>query len=344
LILLALLLPLQSAAQDDATTPALVSKPELKRPGGNIRRGQEAWVRMSYVITADGGVIDPIVTDSAGGAPFERAAREHIREWRFESPESGSELPLNHAQLFYDVDRGRGKATRNFMRRYGRIMNDVLAGEIEKAQEMIADTRRIGGWNRYETSMLLLMAGRVAGDTADPVSQLEYFRRAIGVSDRGALIGPTRASVLETVFTIQLSRGQLGNAARTLADLRRLQPDSEAASELDARLDVAMREGPPLEVDGRIYNPCDCDEGVPTWVYQPVYRRFSFEPAGGNVDSFEARCEQGRLQDDVAAGKTWLLPQEWGRCELYVFGDDGADFRLVDGADIEPEPQELLTR
>lgn len=39
-------------------------------PRGGLLRGQEGWVQLSFVVTADGRAIDPIVINSSGGAGF----------------------------------------------------------------------------------------------------------------------------------------------------------------------------------------------------------------------------------------------------------------------------------
>lgn len=333
-----MLLPLELSAQtakfhpaDDASRPKVINMPDITYPAGKVRRGQEGWVRLSYVIDADGRAIDPIVIDSMGGAPFEQAARDHLPELRFEPSAAGTTLPLNHFQFVFDVDGGRGKATRSFMRRYALVMKNLRNDNVDKARRIVADAERIGGWNRYETTMLMLMAGRMAAESNKPVTQLEYYRRAIGGLDGGATVGSTLPDVLEAIFTIQLNRGQIGNAAVTLERLQGLQPDGEVTKACESRLAEALGHAPPATVEARLYNACDCDEGVPVWVYRPVFREFSFEAVDDNVRSFEARCERGRIRDAVSATRSWRLPDEWGACEIYVFGDDAATFRLIDG-------------
>jgi hypothetical protein len=74
------------------------------------------------------------------------------------------------------------------------------------------------------------------------------------------------------------------------------------------------------------YTPCNCDSGQPLWYYRPQRRTFSFANRSGSVNRFEARCENGRVGGDFVESKLWTLPPDWGRCHLFVFGDDGASF------------------
>jgi len=68
-------------------------------------------------------------------------------------------------------------------------------------------------------------------------------------------------------------------------------------------------------------------------VYTPARRDFSFAEVSGNVESFEARCDNHRLSAQVATGTRWSLPAEWGSCRIFVFGDDAASFEFIEYRD-----------
>lgn len=165
----AILLPLVANAQKyevdmkNSGGAIVIEQPQPGHPGGNVRKGQEGWVRMSFVVTADGRAIDPIIIDSSGGAGFEREAREAISTWRFESTESVTESPYNTTNIRSEIRRSRNAATSNFMRRYRRIMTHLYNEENEHARKMADSTYDLGGWNLYESTMLWLMLGRVEG-------------------------------------------------------------------------------------------------------------------------------------------------------------------------------------
>ena len=48
-------------------TAVVLEQTQPGYPGKGVRRGQEGWVRMSYVVTPDGRAIDPIILDSSFG-------------------------------------------------------------------------------------------------------------------------------------------------------------------------------------------------------------------------------------------------------------------------------------
>jgi len=307
-------------------------------PSKGLRSGQEGWVSMSFVVTPDGRAIDPVVIDATGGVTFEQSARDVVSEWRFEAPES--ELANNIVDIRFEIYRGRDMATSNFMRRYRRIMTHLHNEEPEDARTQIDSANELGGWNLYESTMLCLMLGRVDGAEGNTTGKLENYRRALGVSNRRSLDGEDRRDLLVKMFDMQYERGQYAAARRTLNLLKReiggekevaqLQPKAE---ELSRQLDGAD----PVVATGTLYNPCNCDAGVPLWSYQPIRRAFSFASLSGNVERFEARCDRDRLQGPVEADKRWTLPEDAGSCRVFVFGDDGASFDFVEHQDAAPD-------
>ena len=85
-----------------------------------------------------------------------------------------------------------------------------------------------------------------------------------------------------------------------------------------------------LVANAFVVNPCDCDAGVALWDYIPAHRIFSFANLNGNVERFEARCELQRLSGAVETDQQWTLEADWGFCQIFVFGDDGATFEFLE--------------
>ncbi len=300
-------------------------------PTSGFRTGQEGWVRVNFVVTPEGRTTDSFVVDSVGGPAFEEAALDAVERWQFET--SDFEIPNNYAEMRFELSRGREAATSNFLRRYRRIMTHILEEETEYARDQIDAAVKLGGWNLYEEAMLSLMIGRLEGLEGDPADKLQYYLRAIGVATREALGGNDRREALFRIIEIQHFYGQYGSALQSLARLR-----AEPRGERDVRdlesvvedIETALGSSAPLTVKGTLYTPCNCEEGRPLWYFQPVRSEFSFANVDGNVDSFEARCVASRLSGDVRDGGHWTLPEDPARCEIFVFGADGASFEILE--------------
>lgn len=299
------------------------------------RRLQEAWVQVSYVVTPDGRAVDPIIVNSSGGPEFEHEARKVTESWRFEPSVTGAELPFNIANTRFTI-RGRGKGTtRRFARFAQHIMRSLHNEDVAAARKEVDIAINLGGWNLYESTILWLMAGRVEGAEGDGIGQLEMYRRGLAVSNERSLRRSARIDLLEDIFELESKFGQYSAAMRTLAALKNVRGSKDAVKRLAARADeiaTILQSDPVLVANAIVVNPCACDAGVALWDYVPARRTFSFANLNGNVEHFEARCELQRLSGAVESDKQWTLEADWGFCQIFVFGDDGATFDFLEHA------------
>jgi TonB family protein len=302
-----------------------------------LRSRQEGWVRVNFVITADGAAAQPIVVDSVGGAVFDATVIERVPEWRFEPP--GEELANNTADIRFEIHGGRDLATSNFLRRYRRIVRHLFNEEYPEARTSLDQAAELGGWNLYESTMLWLMIGRVDGAEGSPAGKLESYRRALGVSNVKSLDREGRRELLRKLFELEMELSQYAAADSTLRRLRR-EPgsaaDVEKISELVSQLDHHLKGDVAIASRATIYSPGRSAEGRPLWTYVPARRTFSFAALSGNVERFEVRCERNRLEGSVKAGKVWSLPDGADNCQVFVFGEQGASFEFVEHNESEP--------
>jgi TonB family protein len=315
-----------------------VEQPHPLFPGGDIRSGQEGWVRLSFVISPDGRTLDPVVIDSIGGAGFEESARAILADWLFEAP--AATLANNTVDIRFEIYQGRDRATSNFMRRYRQIMMHLTNEETAEARERVDQAGELGGWNLYEATMLSLMEGRVAGAEGNATGKLENYRRALGVANVNALRNDDRRELLVKLFELQSDHRQYAAARQTLALLLKeigSGADVAALAERITALESGLADPAPMRARATIYNPCDCAAGEPLWTYRPARQSFSFAALDGNVERFEVRCEHDRLQGAVDTNTRWSLPEEAGSCRVFVFGDDGARFEFVEHGDAQAD-------
>ncbi len=306
-------------------------------PSG-VRRGQEGWVSVNYVITADGAAIDPVILDSVGGPGFEDSVRAALLKWRFEPP--GEVLTNNTTTVRFEIHRGRDMATSNFLRRYRRIVTHLHREENAEARTAVDQAYELGGWNLYESAMLWLMIGRVEGVEGNSAGKLEAYHRAFGVSNSNSIDSEDLRELLVKVFRLEIELSQYAAARSTLRTLKNepgSQADVTALADLEAQLDQALASEAPIAAKALLFNPCNSDTGQPLWRYTPARRTFSFAALNGNVERFEVRCERERLESPIEADKTWSLPQDAKNCQVLVFGEDGASFEFVEHLETESD-------
>jgi len=349
LIAAACLLAQAAAAQNFVTetdTSAVravpVAEPAPAYPSGVSRSGAEGWVRLHFVVAADGQAVDPIVVDSVGGEAFERSALDTLAQWRFEPAADGSEIGNNVVDMRFEIRVGRDLATSNFMRRYRRIVTHLHHEETETAREQVDQAVALGGWNLYEATMLNLMLGRVEAQEGDLNGKLEFYRRALGVGDRAALNGEDRRDVIKRIFEAEFATGQYGSAQATAAMLSG-QPNSEAdyaalADDL-ATIDAALSGDDDLVVTGALSNACDCDTSEPVWHYRPARAAFRLRSTTGELTRYETRCDALRDSGAVETGRTISLPDGDANCRVFLFGAEGTTFELVEPGSGSPDDE-----
>jgi TonB family protein len=141
---------------NSGATAKPIEQTEPAFPTELAESGQEGWVRMHFVINADGQAIDPIIIDSSGGPAFEAAARAAAADWRFAPPESGSEDAHNLVNIRSEVRGSRDSATKSFRRDHERIVLDLVHEQNEDARQKMDELYASGGFNTYESTMLWL--------------------------------------------------------------------------------------------------------------------------------------------------------------------------------------------
>jgi len=302
-------------------------------PHHDSHENQEAWVQMSYVVAPDGRAIDPIIINSSGGVGFENEVRKVSQSWRFVPPDTGAELPFNVSNSRFTI-RGQGKgSTKRFARYAQRIMQKLNDGDVKAARKVADAALKSGDWNLYESTMLWLMVGRVAGAEGDDAGKLEMYRRASAIGDARSLRRSVRIDLLEDIFELESKLGQLSAAMRTLATLKDIRGSKDAIQRIATRtaeIEALLENEPVIVANATMANPCNCDAGEALWDYVPARRTFSFANLNGNVEHFEARCELQRLSGTVKTDQQWALEADWGFCQIFVFGDDGATFDFLE--------------
>lgn len=62
---------------------AILSKPKPVYPRSALQRGQEGWVKISFIVNEQGRIENPSVVSSRPRRVFDRAALQAIEQWRF---------------------------------------------------------------------------------------------------------------------------------------------------------------------------------------------------------------------------------------------------------------------
>lgn len=322
-----------------AARPISVEPPEY--PDSVRRADREGWVMVSYVILTDGSVGDVAVEEASGPPELEAAATAAVAAWRYEPATlNGEPTEESHAGVVFpfSVDRGRsGGASGSFTRKYRRVMSKREKDDLEVAERMTRELAAEPDLNLYEAASAEILLSLVARDQDDARAELRHLERA-NVNLGGYLDEDARESLLLRMFALQVE----------LSDY------AEALSTYDALANVRGRKSMPEQVEKiaheiRALATSDRDFAVSAVLGEAqaafggrgrfdhlLLRRlvgFASDTLEDDLDEYELRCDFHRVKGKPHANRAIRIPEAWGNCRVYVYGEPGSEFRLVEYAD-----------
>ena len=294
---------------------------------------------LSYVVGTDGLVYDPIIDDSSGISAFERRAIQTVKRWRFE-PATSKDKPIEQAhtkvRVTFAIDGSQHQrgAGRKFIRREKKFRQLLKEGDLEVAGEWLNASFEMPEWNLYETTRLWISSYHLYAALEDDENQLRSLRRAS--SGRDWVRPATATEILKAKFVVEARLGKLVDALETYELLVGEEPailDEGPLAEVAGKFRDFIDSGKTITTDALVEAEGDeCCDAV--WGHQLFRRKFAFENIEGEVKDLDIRCDWQRASEkEVYAGKVWEIPESWGDCSLYVHGNEGTTFRLLELSD-----------
>jgi TonB family protein len=307
-------------------------------PTRELRQSQQGWVKLNYVVSTDGTVLDPVIEDSSGNRSFEKAALRVVRKWRFE-PATWDLEPVEQCHtetMITFVIEGREKtATSRFAHRFKKINRNIEDGAFAEARQLLDETFESWRLNAYEVARLWILDGNLAHAMQDDAGQLSSYRKATA-SGGTWLEKHVYLSTLVVIVIHELKFGEYAGALRDYETLIAAGAKKEDLAAIDSviesiRAAVSGKDviaTPALLQVGRQCEKCEAD-----WQYLPLRRNFRLADIDGNLNKLEIRCDWKRVTDTARAGVRWTIPESWGSCRVIVFGENGTSFNVLEEPD-----------
>ena len=337
--------PLYAHAQESAREPAednlstfLTAVPRKKSPPiyplEALSRRREGWVALSFMISPEGEVTEPMIEESSGAESFEKAALEAVKKWRY-NPATLNGQPvedtITRAVIRFALESESGErpgVSNGFRVSYLRVKDSVSKPDLQQAASLLdelAQKERLSltedSWYWWLKYTYLDAAGSSAEEKRDALT------RAIGYDD---LLPPdllVAASV--GLYDLRVKEADYAGALRTLDRLKgsRRARNSARYAEVVKALDASAQQIGAL-IDGDTTLRVDAMIGEHDyWVQGLLRRSFSIEEIRGHIDSVEVRCTRRNARFGSVSGEhTWTIPKSWGDCGAYVKGNPGTTF------------------
>lgn len=322
------------AVDHRGTLARAIERTPPRYPRSALDSGNQGWVQLSFVVTEDGNVIDPVVEDSSGGRDFERAAMRTVEDWSYEPATWDGEAVQqceNEVMITFVIEDSEAGVRRPFYRKFRRATEALDDADIERAEDVL-DDMSTASMTTYERAAYSLLQARLAEAHADDEAQLRHLRHAVA-SDGRWIDEETYMPLLYLVLVLELETGKYSAALRTWEQLNELDTSSmdlSGAESAIAYIQEQIASPAVLATEARLEHDAECEDCRADWIYRPLRNSFAFAEIDGDVDNLEIRCQWQRVVDDVAEDKTWEIPESWGECRILVFGEPGTTFKLLE--------------
>jgi TonB family protein len=308
-------------------------------PTSALMDSLEGWVRVSFIISEEGEVIEPMIEDSSSSA-FDESTLRAIRKWRYKPATRGGkpvEQSMVQTTIYYQLLDAKG-ASSHFVGKYRTAVRLIADKKLTEADSLLQALER-GELNFYEEAWLwwLKYVYLESTGTAKPEALEEALRKALGSSPRkddDYLLPDVFVSASRRLFMLRARSADLSGAVDVFKRLtasntaKRSKLYKEAVASLEPTNDEIMRlvAGPQVlkqvaRVDEHSY-----------WVHRMLRRSFALgDVQGGKLDVIDVRCTlANRRFFSITENTVLKIPGTWGDCGVYIKGSEGTTFAFAE--------------
>jgi hypothetical protein len=139
--------------------------------------------------------------------------------------------------------------------------------------------------------------------------------------------------LLLKIFNLQMQFQHYADALETLETLEDLDLDDDMAAKIKLfkeQIAGLRTTDQALAIEGEIGEARDEHHGAGMWWHTLLRRTAGIEAVSGSLERVELRCDWRRVKAKPEKGRAWRIPPEWGDCSIYVFGEPGSTFQLLE--------------
>ena len=309
--------------------PTPIKRVNPKYPMDAAKNNREGWAKLSFVIGTDGLVSNVLVTETSGSKDFAAAASRAVSQWEFTpafADGKAIEQCVNTVQMNFKMDSGGAQgATRKFRRKYEKALAALQAKDYEQTKQVLDEMSKIKKMHLSESNYMHLLAADYAQQINDKPLQLFHLRR-VWLDTTNEENAERELSTLNSILMLEISLNQLQNAYGTYKRIIKREaaaPYLENYKKLIGKIDAFIGSDKNIVVQGNIKE----DD---FWYAALVRKEFSIIDVKGALNKLDIRCANKRHVYSLEENNTWKLPDSWGKCSIYVYGEDNATFNLVE--------------
>jgi hypothetical protein len=320
----------------DRQGPEGISIPAPTYPPDAVSDWSEGWAAFDLTIAADGTTKDIVLRDFLGPAGFALSSADRLKTWRYrpamrngvavEAYGHGADVTF----VFEDTGAGaRESNNTEFGRRYEQARNLIKSDPAAAVKILsVAFHDRLGLYEETMASYLMALA-LISGDGKNWHRSLAHIRHAV-IDDGKFLDAAVKPSAIDLDVFFEAQNGNYKDAYCTY---RREHAAGTVLSvqtqQLGEKLAALLTGAAPLVIPGEVV--ADERPALATeWAHPMLRHKFLFSAIKGALKDFRLRCTGTVLDSPVNDETQWTVPPNAGHCTLFVHGDAGASFQLIE--------------
>lgn len=305
-----------------------ISRAKPKYPTSAARQGQEGWVVMSFVVGTDGKVSSPIIEDTSNGKVFNRAAERAIKKWVYEPTTSNGkaiEQCKNTVRFDFKLANKKQGARKKFVRSYKKIVESIDAKKFDEAKESIEKLQNKGSWNLYEDAWISSLKAQLYNGLEDNEKELAALR-VLSYGNESYFDNDTRLNHLVRLFSLSVDHKLYRKALSVAKKVKKIDKKKKIYFKLEKvvfQIEQFLDSGGEYVVEGQLSN-----KGI--WSYGLARKSFGFVGDISNLRKLDVRCDNKHSVYSIAKDSVWTIPSSWGKCRVFVYGDNNSVVNLVE--------------
>lgn len=308
--------------------PIPIERKEPRYPKKAAREGREGWVRLNVVIDDNGNVSNIITKETSGSIDFTKSAIKAVKKWKYNpaiNKQNNNNVISRSTSVQFDFKMGSNsedRISRKFRSQFKQAKKALVEKDFPKLEKTLAIMQK----NKYqylsESTLLQLLLAEYAKERGMESKQLKHLSNiSIVENDEESF----NLSILLQRFKLQVSLNRFQDAFDTYNSLIKIDSEQVNRPEL---LNIIKAIDKKIDSEEYIVSKAEIEDTH--WYTKLSRNKFSVIDIKGALHTLDVRCANSTEQYTVSEDVTFTIPDSWGQCTVFVFGDQGAQFELVE--------------
>ena len=295
-----------------------------------VRKQQEGWVEINFMVDEAGKTFEPTVMDSMGPEVFQSKALEALEKTTF-TPAMDAGTPVSSSTTLrykFQIQEREKSARERFATYYKRFQRAMGRNDRETAEKLIGLMEDTGAMSLYEAAYLNLAKFNFAVEYGDSETQLKYLKRALFFEDDQTLETylpvETELQLWPVLFALEANNKRFVEALATFEIIKQ----KNIVDAIDSLAPV-VSEIETLRNDDRAFVISGKTDNVGRWGICLLKDEFYLDNAQATINEIKLRCSRKYIFFKYTAETKYHVPAEYGACNMELLGDADAAFDFV---------------